>query len=43
MMLNPFAGIGNFAQATKQYEVREFIGFDIDRRYINLTKKALDT
>jgi len=41
VMLDPFLGIGHSALAAKRCGVEEFIGFDIDREYVNLAKKTL--
>ena len=41
-MLDPFVGIGHSALAAKQCHVRQFIGFDIDRHYIEIAREALE-
>ncbi len=42
VMLDPFLGIGHSALAAKKCGVQQFIGFDIDREYIGVAKKALE-
>ena len=42
IVLDPFLGIGHSALAAKQCGIGHFIGFDIDREYINLARKALN-
>ncbi len=38
-MLDPFLGIGNSAVAAKQCGVKNFIGFEIDQRYLTEAKR----
>ena len=40
VMLDPFLGIGHSALAAKRCGIEKFIGFDIDREYVNLAKKV---
>jgi site-specific DNA-methyltransferase (adenine-specific) len=40
-MLDPFLGIGNSAVAAKNYSVRRFIGFEIDKTYLAEAKRRL--
>jgi site-specific DNA-methyltransferase (adenine-specific) len=41
VMLDPFLGIGNSALAAKQCGILRFIGFDIDREYVNVARQAV--
>ena len=40
-MLDPFLGIGNSAFAAKNCEVSKFIGFEIDKTYLDQAKRGL--
>jgi site-specific DNA-methyltransferase (adenine-specific) len=40
-MLDPFLGIGNSAVAAKNYSVKRFIGFEIDKTYLAEAKRRL--
>src|SRR6266581_4158601 len=42
-MLDPFVGIGHSALAAKQCGIGSFIGFDIDREYMNVARQAVET
>jgi site-specific DNA-methyltransferase (adenine-specific) len=41
VMLDPFLGIGHSALAAQQCGVGRFIGFDIDREYVEVARQAL--
>ena len=41
-MLDPFLGIGNSAVAAKNYEISRFIGFEIDKVYLDEAKRRLE-
>lgn len=41
VMLDPFVGIGHSAVAAKQCGIGTFIGFDVDREYVKVAKKAV--
>lgn len=41
VMLDPFLGIGHSALAAKQCGIGRFIGFDIDREYVEVARKAV--
>jgi site-specific DNA-methyltransferase (adenine-specific) len=40
-MLDPFLGIGHSALAAKQCGIGRFVGFDIDREYVEVARKAI--
>jgi site-specific DNA-methyltransferase (adenine-specific) len=42
IMLDPFLGIGHSALAAKQCNVGRFFGFDIDREYVEVARRALE-
>jgi site-specific DNA-methyltransferase (adenine-specific) len=41
VMLDPFLGIGHSALAAKQCGIGRFIGFDIDREYVEVARQAI--
>lgn len=41
VMLDPFLGIGHSALAARQCDIGRFIGFDIDREYVEVARKAI--
>ncbi|MFO1499712.1 MAG: site-specific DNA-methyltransferase [Verrucomicrobiota bacterium] len=41
VMMDPFLGIGHAALAAKECRVKEFIGFEIDRDYLQVAQMAL--
>lgn len=41
VMLDPFVGIGHSALAAKRCNIGRFIGFDIDREYVEVARQAL--
>jgi len=41
VMLDPFLGIGHSALAAKECGVRRFIGFDIDKEYVEVARGAV--
>lgn len=41
-VLDPFLGIGHSALAAKQCGVRQFVGFDIDREYVDVARALLE-
>ncbi|MBI4659919.1 MAG: site-specific DNA-methyltransferase [Verrucomicrobia bacterium] len=41
VMLDPFLGIGHSALAAKQCGIGRFVGFDIDREYVEVARKAI--
>ncbi|MDA1273603.1 MAG: site-specific DNA-methyltransferase [Verrucomicrobia bacterium] len=43
VMLDPFLGIGHSAHAAKQCGVGRFTGFDIDREYVDVARKAIQS
>jgi site-specific DNA-methyltransferase (adenine-specific) len=42
VMLDPFLGIGHSALAAKECQIKRFIGFDIDREYVEVARKAIE-
>jgi len=40
-MLDPFLGIGNSAVAAQLYQVKRFIGFEIDETYLAEAKRRV--
>lgn len=43
VMVDPFLGIGHSALAAKQCGIGRFFGFDIDREYVEVACRALET
>lgn len=41
-MLDPFVGIGHSAMAAKECKVKQFIGFDIDREYLQIARNLVE-
>ncbi len=41
VMLDPFLGIGHSALAAKKCGIGRFIGFDIEKEYVDVTRRAL--
>jgi len=41
VMLDPFVGIGHSAIAAQRCKIAKFIGFDVDKEYIKVTRDAL--
>jgi DNA modification methylase len=40
-MLDPFLGIGNSAVAAKNFGVKKFVGFEIDKTYLAEAKRRI--
>ncbi len=43
VLLDPFLGIGSSAVAAKSMQIRTFLGFEIDKEYLQIAKERIDT
>ena len=43
VLLDPFLGIGSSAVAAKSMQIRTFLGFEIDKEYLQIAKERINT